>query len=431
MGDSKGKFQLNGLASTLSTILSSTALVFILWIFALRHCWGVLKSFHTSFSPCDFCVYYSSALALRKNLNPYATDIRLIGSSVGLPGGGIPHATDPPTYLLLFTPLTFLSPHFAFITWQGINFAALLLSLFLLLAPLHKIKSSAAWSLGALAFLYPPLDAHFYSSQNKLLLLLILTLMMRCMTTGREKVAGSLLALSVLLRVFPIFLTPYFVIERRYRILLSFSIWLIIGAAATACLLGTAITASFFGAAQYTTERIWIDLEGNASVLSFVSRIFWHSPYSGPRLELLRQFAVIVSWLIIVGITMLATLSSDTGLVDDPGPRAFSLWIVASIMLSPIGFPYYLVLLYIPFSQLAYAAARGTASQRSIYMGIASYLLSRNPSLLGQAFVLLGAPGLTASTTLTVPFFPLLAAYVSTFWLTIDRMGRDISQIPC
>src|SRR5216683_1864398 len=424
MGDSKGKFQLNGLASTLSTILSSTALVFILWIFALRHCWEVLKSFHTSFSPCDFCVYYASAFALRKNLNAYATDIRLIGSSVGLPGGGgIHHAADPPSYLLLFTPLTFLPPHLAFITWQGINFAALLLSLFLLLAPLHKINSSAAWSLGALAFLYPPLDAHFYSSQNKLLVLLILTLMMRCITTGRQKVAGFLLALSVLLRVFPVLLTPYSVIERRWKSVIYLVIWLTIGASITVYCVGTATSESFFEAAHVATERAWIDLDTNASVISFVSRVLWHSHYSGPRLELLRQFAVMISWLIVLGITALATLSSGMGLGTDHSRRAFSLWIVASIMLSPIPFPFYLVLLYIPFSQLAYAAARGTASRRSIYMGIASYLLTRNPSLLGQAFVLLGAPALAASTTLTAAFVPLLAVYMSTFWLTIDRMG--------
>ena len=171
------------------------------------------------------------------------------------------------------------------------------------------------------------------------------------------------------------------------------------------------------------TERAWIDLDTNASVISFVSRVLWHSHYSGPRLELLRQFAVMISWLIVLGITALATLSSGMGLGTDHSRRAFSLWIVASIMLSPIPFPFYLVLLYIPFSQLAYAAARGTASQRSIYMGIASYLLTRNPSLLGQAFVLLGAPALAASTTLTAAFVPLLAVYMSTFWLTIDRMG--------
>jgi hypothetical protein len=58
----------------------------------------------------DFSHYYVSALAMRQGINPYATSLAPLASSLGLDIKEIDKATYPPTFILLFEPLTLLAP---------------------------------------------------------------------------------------------------------------------------------------------------------------------------------------------------------------------------------------------------------------------------------------------------------------------------------
>jgi len=59
-------------------------------------------------SDFDFSIYYASGLALREHSDPYATALDRVGRGLKLEIDPIYYATDRPTFLLCFDPLTFL-----------------------------------------------------------------------------------------------------------------------------------------------------------------------------------------------------------------------------------------------------------------------------------------------------------------------------------
>ena len=60
----------------------------------------------------------------------------------------------------------------------------------------------------------------------------------------------------------------------------------------------------------------------------------------------------------------------------DNDHRIYSLWIVTTILLSPIAWHHYLVLLVLPFVQMAIAVLNDRARPRELWMATASYLLA-------------------------------------------------------
>jgi hypothetical protein len=387
----------------------------IVWTLAIAHTWSVAKTLQYRSLPCDFCSFYSSDLALRAGLNPYTADLPAIERQLGT-NSRILHATEPPTQLLLFEPFTWFSLPTAYWMWTALNALALAVSLGLLLGPRSGLNYQMVWILVALAILYTPIGTHFESSQNKFFTLLILVLMMRCMEDEYSGSAGLLLSLAGLTRIFPFVLGGYLLIRRRWRVMLY--------TAAGTVLFG-ALTLAFFGAnslsfllALATSKTSW-DLDYNASSVTLVSRILWHSGYSGPALERIRIAAVVVSVVLVLAISTLATLKQP--ITQDHDWRAFSLWIVTSVMLFPSSKRYYLVMLLIPFASLAAAAAHGRASRRAIVMAVASYILIRYPGQQASLFGLVGSHIAGVRAVVGSAFFPLLAAYISIYWLVIDE----------
>jgi lysylphosphatidylglycerol synthetase-like protein (DUF2156 family) len=127
----------------------------------------------------------------------------------------------------------------------------------------------------------------------------------------------------------------------------------------------------------------------------------------------------VISVLLILGITVLATLKKP--IAQDLDWRAFSLWLVASVMLFPSAKRYYLVMLLIPFAALAVAAAHGRASRRAIAMSAVSYLLIRYPADQARLLGLVGSHIAGIRDVLWSAAFPLLAAYISIYWLVTDE----------
>src|ERR1700687_4935585 len=146
----------------------------------------------------DYSIYYSSALAMRKGLNPYTTDLTPLARSLGFKLDKINHATDPPTFVMCFVPLTLLAPRPGFYVWTAINAFSFLLALFLLLRWTPGIGRDAKLAIAAIAILFPPVADHLIWGQNKMLVLLMFVLMLRWMERGKDGAAGLILALGSL-----------------------------------------------------------------------------------------------------------------------------------------------------------------------------------------------------------------------------------------
>src|SRR5271167_2430393 len=106
-----------GLAAT----LTRPHMVVILWLGVIFIRWR-----HPSrANHFDFSIYYASGLALREHIDPYKTDLDRVGRGLKLEIDPIHYATDPPTFLLSFEPLTLLPLRQAFWLWTAVNLAAL------------------------------------------------------------------------------------------------------------------------------------------------------------------------------------------------------------------------------------------------------------------------------------------------------------------
>lgn len=364
----------------------------------------------------DFNHYYVASLALRTGSNPYRIRYDGLAASLGLNLSGLDLENQPPALLLFFEPLTRLSPHTAYWVWICISFATLVIALCLLLWD-TALDARQALLFGALLFLYPPVYEHFYFANFQIVISLLIVIATFCMRRGADRWAGLSLALATALKAFPVMLGFYLLCRKRWRALS----WMTIGGVLIGLLTlwGVGLVSlSFLSTFGFTTSRRCLEVPAYFSVSSVVSRLFWREnvPLS-PSLDTIRKIVIAVVELAVFVLTISATAEVSL----DRYWRAFSLWVTAMILLSPIAEPHYLVMLMVPFASVADAAAQGEADSRAIYAGVASYLVAfaRYPlTLLHHE-----APGSAEFVRIANQFWflAMLLAYLAAYWLATSR----------
>ena len=380
---------------------------------------GVFLMQHSYERSEDFAVFYLSALELRADIDPYATNFEPLEERLGIYTRGIVHGTHPPTFLALFELFTKLPLRTAYWIWTGLNLAALVAALTLLLGRRSHLDTNTALVLAALAFWFMPVVPHFRFGQNNLLILFMLVLMMRWMEHRRDAPAGLIFALAGLIRIIPFAVGGYMILTRRWRALAYAAIGVVLGAAATVYVVGMRHTVSFFYAVpEHYDSYMWIAGPANIAMESFISRMFWRiwGPQLGATLGLLRVAAIVCADLTVLALAVRATLMRKGG--DDPDWRIFSLWVATSMMLSPTMWMHGEVLLLLPFLQLASAFVQKRASRRSLDMAIVSVSLGYT-ALMTYFFVPESYSFLKTSLE-ECGFGSLLAAYVATYWFATD-----------
>jgi hypothetical protein len=363
----------------------------------------------------DFAVYYFLGQELRHGINPFTTKITPQSRLAGLNIHGITHGSDPPTFLaFIIEPLSRLPLHAAYWIWQAINLACLCVAIYLLIGPGSGLTLSMGLTLGGLAVLYPPVGSHIWFGQSKLPALLLLVLMMRSLSRGHETSAGVTLAIASLLRLFPLALVGYLFLQQRWRAILCTAVGILIGGTATIALMGLDNCISFLTAARLLVGDSAADIRRDISIPLFIARELQSvSPHPSLFRAAAYQALIASADIVILIVTVQATLASANK--QDPDSRFFALWVATSIFLLPVAWDYDLVLMLIPFSQLAVVASRGAASRRAIAMAILSYVL-----LVWWEFIALSQN--------ECGFFSMLSAYLSAYWLAADQ--PDSVRVP-
>jgi hypothetical protein len=373
----------------------------------------------------DYSVYYSSALAMREGMNPYTDDLTPLAHSLGFELDKINHATDPPTFVMCFVPLTLLPTRPGFYVWTAINALAFLISLVLLFRWTPGLSRDGALAVAALIILFPPVTDHLVWGQNKMLVLLMLVLMLRWMEGGKDASAGLILAFASLLRVFPLLIVGYLILMKRWRVLAYAMVGLFAGGLVTVALVGVGRSFSFLLASGYLTQQWAQALPGNIALPTTVSRMFWYffGIHLGATFDWARR---VMSWaaeLALLGLTVKATAARSSS--DDPDGRLFSLWIMTAILVSPTSWFYYLVLLTIPIVKLSAAAANNRTSARALWAGVACYTLA----WLYFTLVDMHSPELALhpdTLVWRVGASPVgLLAYLSLYWFAVDPPAVD------
>ena len=362
----------------------------LLWLLGLLNVFRLAIQLPPKFA--DFNHYYVSALALREGINPYVTRLDPMARSLGLDLAGINKASYPPTFLLCFEALTHLPPHPAYWTWIGLNVAALAVALYLLLAIARPLDRRRASLFLALTLIYPPLYQEFYYGETQCLILLLAVLMMVCAEHGLDVAAGLLLALAGMLKVFPFVLVGYLVCRRQWRSLAWTAVGVVLIDLVTIWRVGL-VAWSFTEAIPFLTNRFWLSDPDNISINAVVSRIFWPPgdlPLS-PAADAMRRVVIALAELGVFAVTMRATVRRETE--SERRWQTFSLWTVAMIVLSPTAFPNYLIVVVVPFVDLARTATRRGVPARAARAALASYCLafSHQPLMLFERVFLLSS----------------------------------------
>lgn len=347
----------------------------LLWLIAAVRMLSLFGQLPSRATQVDYSVYYLSGYLLRHGDNPYSADLNQLADRFGMNTLGIPRATDPPTFLAMFEPLTLLSPQTGFWVWTAINALALAAALWMLLGPGSGLRPDVGIALAALAVMYPAVVSHVYYGQNKVQILLLLVLTMRWLEARRDGAAGLALALAGLMRIFPLLLVGYLVIERRWRAVVFTAIGLIGGLIATGFAIGFRLEWSFVNGIDVLTGTRWLGYYTNVALGSFVSRLYWDrfGVHPGSGIETLRHITVAFAELDVLALACLVTLRSAPK--EDSDSRIFCLWVVSAIMLSPTAWIHYMVLLFIPFARICSAASRGRGNGAAIALTIISYAL--------------------------------------------------------
>jgi hypothetical protein len=414
----------------IAAAMRQPAILAVIWICALLVLIGTLTKMPGQWHRRDFSNYYESAWALRHGIDPYSTDLTPIGEHLSLETNWLVHASETPPFLLCFEPLTWLRPRIAFWIWTALNFSALAIAMCLLLAHRRDLNGRTALLLAGLMLMSAPVNLNFYWGQSQLIILALMVAAMRAMERERDGAAGLLIATGALLRAYPLLLVGYFVVRRKWRAVIFAMAGIAAGGFATIAILGLSQTLSFVHGGLWLTDYRVVNRVDDLSLGPFVSRMFWAITGTAPGspVDWVRLAAIATADVVVLGLTIRATLTDASR--RDPDWRIYSLWIATAIMLTPVGWHHYLVLLAIPFVQMVASAAQGRSVSRAIWMAALAYLLS---AISLRAFNRFMVPPPTAFQ-LTFPwlaraleetsFFALLTGYIAAYWFATDRTLR-------
>lgn len=229
----------------------------------------------------------------------------------------------------------------------------------------------------------------------------------------------------------------YLVIRRRWQAVYWAAVGLTIGGVVTLAFVGIASSFSFLGAIGTRADVFGppglVYNPQNPSINGFFSRILFLGAGSNRGIAAIRLTLTALTDLLVAGFAIRATILTRGE--DDEDWRVLSIWIVAMILLSPVAWYHYVVLLFVPFAGLVAAAANGRVSDRALLLGFASYILLE---VLGLTEIVMTA--MMRVHWLSLPllivlssglFAGLVCAYISSYWFATDPAGTwQPSRLP-
>jgi hypothetical protein len=402
----------------------------------------------------DFFQEWASARNLVEGLPIYSSQRHTIERYLGF---AVPARTPmlvefnahPPPSVVLAVPLAWLTYEDAVFVWNLSSLAVLGVSVWLLVRGLGwPIAWWAVFPAIVLALLCTPLREHLMQGQLNLLILLLLVGTWRAERGGHGLAAGCFLGLATAIKLFPGFLFLYFFCRRS---------WKVIGAGLASLLLLTTLTGMILGLDTYRIyvceilpHVAWFRVAwNNAALAGFWSKLLdplpevmrpwwrieplWYSP-------LLFHFAVVASCTLVTILVGLTAWRARTRVEAD---AAFGTAVTAMLLVSPLVWEHYLVLLVVAFALAWHSLPRSGLARGALLLAwLSLWVLS--PVALCSAVIPRGFPGglarpIDSLTVLSFQTYMLLGVLALGYWgikelrsrepdrgdfRTLDRLGR-------
>jgi hypothetical protein len=297
---------------------------------------------------------------------------------------------NPPVFMVLMQPLLSMPYAKAWWAWAGLSSLCVMLSAWLLVGRwVQRAGHLAIWTLvgsTAMFMLYPTL-ANFTLGQVGTLLLLLLVLTWRLAYRQQLWQAGCVLGLAISLKPFLGTLLLALAVARQWRAL-TFALITV------ACLAGVGAWAygadAYLQYMQVAKNITWTAANWNASWYGWFDRYFISRAGSdwpaSARLSWWLATACAAATLLTAGFCIHRTSHQQP---DDAWDAIFALGIPASLLVSPLGWAYYLPMLALS-GIIAWRHAPDSARRMALWLPVAMCLvpvdLQASPSPLQPAY---------------------------------------------
>jgi Glycosyltransferase family 87 len=277
----------------------------------------------------------------------------------------------PPTSILLVLPLGALPYRVALMTWNYLSLGMFAASLILVWRGL-RIPFSSRSALPAITLLLTcfPLTSHIHFGQLTMVIVLLLTGAWACDRADREILAGVLLGAAVTIKVFPAVVFLYFVVRGRWKTVAAG----LISIALITLLTGLAIGFPCFsyyvnevlpGVAKY--RGLWFNL----SLPGYWTKLFdppseYHYIEPLAHNPLLARAATFLSCVPVLAVLAWVARRART---RDESDLAFGLTLTATLLVSPIAWDHYLLVMLLPLATIWLHLPR-SPGPRILFVGI-------------------------------------------------------------
>jgi hypothetical protein len=367
----------------------------LLFAVAIALYYVAIVAFATPEKPGDFYKFYMSAKYYWEGKSIYAPipkinleklkegvhDELKHGQSPDIQyGSGTEHANlNPPFQTLLLAPVGLITYGRAFLLYSFMSIIAGLIAVILIAHETAHGKYEL-WFLFLFMIIimaYYPTWENILYGQLSLILLLLIALIWIAARNGRDALAGICLGLAMSFKIFVGLFLFFFLVRRRWRLLLWF-----LGAFTVLSL----VPVWFFGINAYKdyittlSDITWYAASWNASFQGFFTRIFGGSE-NIPLVNVpvvAQTLTKLCSVLFLLWLAWLAWPRAQEPSLDrfDLG---FSLTITGMLLISPLGWMYYFPTLLIPAVVAWRLAGRLEGRNRYRAMIILAWLLSTIP----------------------------------------------------
>jgi hypothetical protein len=306
-------------------------------------------------SMTDFFQEWASARNFLEGLPIYTNHRVTIPRYLGRPGSDandlfVEVNAHPPTSLVLAIPFGTLPYRDALLVWNLLSLAMMIASLVLVWRGLGiPFRPWSIFPVSALTLFCFPLLLHIHFGQLSLLILLLLTGVWAADRSDRPRLAGVLLGAAVTIKLFPGVLFLYFIARKRWRVVESG----LLSIASITTLTGLILGFDHFGYyANHIIPRVskYRGLWFNLSLPGYWTKLFdppREYPFIQPlaRIPILARSATILTCALILMAVWRAARRARSRAATD---LSFGLAMTATLLISPITWDHYLLMLMVP-----------------------------------------------------------------------------------
>ncbi len=393
---------------------------------------------HVLFLP-DFFQEWASARNRFQSLPVYTSQEITVERYLGIrrnPGDAyfIEWNAHPPAAVLLGVPFAALDFADAFALWNLLSLVCLVASVWLIVEQLPL--ACEPWMLLpaiALLLLCHPFWHQMVHGQLNLLLLLLFTGVWLADRRGHPNLAGGLLGLATAIKLYPAFVFLYFLVKRDWPALRAGAIALAAIAGLTALVLGPEAYRSYFVDILPRTSLRRADWH-NLSLSGVWCKLF-DVPLNLPPVRIvplvespLMAMAGMLGTLLFVSAILAVVLphlltAKDTDL-------AFSLTMIGMLLVSPITWDHYLLVLALPLS-VVWQRLQGRWVERIVLLSLLAVLWLEPGWVMLHGLRCLEwlgltnggpwwiSPPLATLTALSIPCYALLGLFILALWTAL------------